>query len=108
MARRLVRGEVRLCRFASPDKERPVLVLTRNSVIDHLGKVTIAPITSTIRGVDAEVFLNEADGMKGPCAINLHNIATISQNHLGPLVATLSAPRLRAVCAAINYALGCD
>jgi mRNA interferase MazF len=108
MARRLVRGEIRLCRFPAPDKERPVLVLTRNAVIDRLGNVTIAPITSTIRGVDSEVFLDEVDGMKGPCAVNLHNVATISKNHLGPVVATLDAQRLRAVCAAMNYALGCD
>jgi len=108
MARRLARGEVRLCRFPSPDKERPVLVLTRNNVIDRLGNVTIAPITSTVRGVDSEVFLDEGDGMKGPCAINLHNVATIPQSSLGPIVARLSALRLRAVCTAMNYALGCD
>jgi mRNA interferase MazF len=108
MARRLARGEIRLCRFPPPDKERPVLVLTRNTVIDRLGNVTVAPITSTIRGVDSEVFLDEADGMKGPCVINFHNIATISQNHLGPMIAKLSTLRLRAVCVAINYASGCD
>jgi mRNA interferase MazF len=108
MAKRLGRGEIRLCRFPPPDKERPVLVLTRNSVIDRLGNVTIAPISSTIRSGDSEVFLDEADGMKRPCVVNFHNIATVSQSHLGPMVARLSALRLNSVCAAMNYALGCD
>ena len=107
MARALIRGEIRLCRFPSPDKERPVLVLTRNSVIDRLGNVTIAPITSTIRGVDSEVRLDDSDGMKGPCAINLPNIATVSKSHLGPAVAVLSARMLQEVCASIAFALGC-
>ncbi len=107
MARGLVRGEIRLCRLPSPDKERPVVILTRDSVIDRLGNVTVAPITSTIRGTDSEVPLDEDDGMKGPCVINLHNIATVSKVHIGPAVAVLSAPKLREVCAAMGYALGC-
>ena len=107
MARGLVRGEIRLCQFPSPDKERPVVILTRNSVIDRLSNVTVAPVTSTIRGVDSEVFLDVSDGMKGPCAINLHNIATVSRVHLGQTVAVLSPRKLQQVCGAMMYALGC-
>jgi mRNA interferase MazF len=107
MAKGIIRGEIRLCRFPSPDKARPVVILTRNSVIDRLGNVTVAPITSTIRGVDSEVFLDEADGMKGPCAINLHNLATVSKMHLGPTVAVLSDRKLGSVCAGLQFALGC-
>lgn len=57
MAGRLERGEVRLYRFPSPDKERPVLILTRRSALGYLARVTVAPITSTIRGVPSEVAL---------------------------------------------------
>jgi hypothetical protein len=32
----VTRGEIRLFRFASPDKQRPVVVLTRDSIIDRL------------------------------------------------------------------------
>lgn len=39
------RGEVRWYRFASPDKKRPVLILTRDSILESLGEVTIAPVT---------------------------------------------------------------
>jgi mRNA-degrading endonuclease toxin of MazEF toxin-antitoxin module len=62
----LSRGDVRLCRFAPPDKQRPVLILTRDSAVGHLATVTVAPITSTIRGVPCEVVLDFDDGMKGP------------------------------------------
>ncbi len=58
MAGRIARGDVRLYRFAPPDKERPVVVLTRDSAIPYLATVTVAPITSTIRGVPSEVVLN--------------------------------------------------
>ena len=45
------RGEIRWYRFSSPDKKRPVLLLTRDSVLEYLGEVTIAPITTTVREI---------------------------------------------------------
>ncbi len=108
MAGRVARGDVRLYQFASPDKKRPVVVLTRGSSIDYLSTVTVAPITSTIRGVPSEVVLNEEDGMKGPCAVNLHNTVTISQNRLGRRIAQLSSLRMGEICAALRFSLGCD
>jgi mRNA interferase MazF len=104
----IARGDVRLYQFAPPDKKRPVVVLTRDSAIAYLSTVTVAPITSTIRGVPSEVVLNEEDGMKAQCAVNLHNAVTISQNRLGRRVAQLSSWRMREVCAALRFSLGCD
>ena len=108
MAGRIERGEIRLHRFPAPDKERPVLVLTRSSAIDYLSRVTVAPITSTIRGVPSEVALGPEDGMKQPCAVNLHNVMTVNQANLGRRVAELSPLRMRQVCSALAFALGCD
>lgn len=107
MAGTLSRGDVRLCRFTPPDKQRPVVVLTRDTAIGHLATVTVAPITSTIRGVPSEVILEIDDGMKGRCAVNLHNAVTVSQARLGRRVANLSADRMRDVCAALRFTLGC-
>ena len=107
MAATLSRGEVRLCRFPLPDKQRPVLVLTRASAIGHLATVTVAPITSTVRGVPSEVILDVDDGMKGPCAVNLHNAVTVAQARLGRRVANLSAGRMQEICAALRFSLGC-
>jgi len=108
MAGRIVRGDVRLYNFAPPDKNRPVVVLTRSSAIAYLSTVTVAPITSAIRGVPSEVVLDEEDGMKAACAVNLHNAVTVSQDRLGKRVAQLSPRRMNAICAALRFSLGCD
>ena len=103
----IARGDVRLVQFAPPDKSRPVLVLTRDSAIGYLATVTVAPITSTIRGVPSEVVLGAEDGMKAPCAVNLHNAVTISQQRLGRRVAKLDSARMEEICAALAFSLGC-
>ena len=108
MASRIARGDVRLYNFAPPDKNRPVVVLTRDSAIAYLATVTVAPITSTIRGVPSEVLLNDEDGMKAPCAVNLHNPVTVTQERLGRRVAHLSPLRMHEICAALRFSLGCD
>jgi mRNA interferase MazF len=108
MAARVIRGEIRLYHFAQPDKKRPVVVLTRDSAIGYLSTVTVAPITSTIRDTPSEVVLGEEDGMKSPCAVNLHNAITVSQERLGRRVAQLGLTRMNEVCAALRFALGCD
>jgi mRNA interferase MazF len=108
MAAGIVRGDVRLYQFAAPDKKRPVLVLTRNSAIRYLATVTVAPITSAIRGVPSEVVLGEEDGMKSSCVVNLHSAITISQDRLGKRVAQLNSYRMSEVCAALRFSLGCD
>lgn len=84
------------------------MVLTRDSAIAYLSTVTVAPITSSIRGVPSEVVLGEEDGMKSACAINLHNAITVSQGRLGKRVAQLGAPRMSEICGAIRFSLGCD
>ena len=108
MAGRIARGDVRLYNFAPPDKSRPVVVLTRLSAIAYLSTVTVAPITSAIRGVPSEVVLNEEDGMKAPCAVNLHNAVTVSQGRLVKRVAQLSSARMNEICSALRFSLGCD
>lgn len=108
IAGRIARGDVRFYSFAPPDKKRPVVVLTRDSALAYLATATVAPITSAIRGVPSEVALNEEDGMKGSCAVNLHNVVTVSQGRLGKRVTQLSAQRMNEICAAIRFSLGCD
>lgn len=108
MAGRIARGEIRLVRFPAPDKSRPVLVLTRDSAIPYLSRVTVAPITSTIRAVPSEVIVGPDDGLKKPCAVNLHNVLTVNKDAVGRRVAQLGEDRMREVCLAMGFALGCD
>ena len=100
------RGEIRWYRFRTPDKRRPVVVLTRDSVLEYLGEVTVAPITSTIRDIPSEVVLDSDDGVPQRCAINLDHLQTVSKDRLGGLVATLPAARMVEVRDALLFALG--
>ena len=108
MASGVSRGDVRLYQFAPPDKKRPVVVLTRDSALPYLSTVTVAPVTTAIRGVPSEVLLTEDDGMKTHCAVNLHNVVTVTQNRLGKRVAQLRSVRMAEICAALRFSLGCD
>jgi len=99
------RGEIRWYKFKPPDKKRPVLILTRDSVLEYLGEVTIAPITSTVRNIPSEVSLSREDGMPRDCAINCDHIQTVSKGKIGSLIATLSPEKLKQVRKAIIFAL---
>jgi mRNA interferase MazF len=103
-----VRGDVQLFQFPRPDKRRPVVVLTRNASIGRLSTVTVARITSAIRGIPSEVRLDEQDGMKGVCVVNLHGAITIPQQLLGRRVAQLGPQRMSEICLALLFSVGCD
>jgi mRNA interferase MazF len=107
MAGQLGRGEVRLYRSSPEQKQRPVVVLTSDTAIPYLTRVTVAPITSTVRGVPSEVALDIEDGMKGRCVVNLHNVITVEQRNLGARVAILDSRNMNRVCQALAFALNC-
>jgi mRNA interferase MazF len=99
------RGEIRWYTFQAPDKRRPVVVLTRDSVIGYLGETTIAPVTTTIREIPSEVVLGVEDGMPRECAINCDHIQTVTKAKIGALVATLSQAKMRELGEAVRFAL---
>jgi mRNA interferase MazF len=100
------RGEIRWYRFAKPDKRRPVLVLTRDSALEFLGEVTVAPVTSRVREIPSEVLLTEADGMTRDCAVNLDHIQTVSKARIGSLITTISPGKMSELRSALLFALG--
>jgi mRNA interferase MazF len=99
------RGEVRWYKFGPPDKNRPVVVLTRDSIIPHIGEITVAPVTSTIRDIPSEVLLDEGDGMPRGCAVNCDHMQTVSKARIGALITSLSPVRVRELKAAIQFAI---
>lgn len=100
------RGEIWLAQVGR--KRRPVLILTRSAVIDVRQLVTVAEITTRIRGIAAEVDLDhEAAGLDRPSVINCDGLHTIEQSRLTTSVGTATATTMHRVCAAISYALGC-
>lgn len=107
MAGEIARGDVRMVRFPAPDKQRPAVVLTRTSAIRFLNRVTVAPITSTIRGIPTEVVLAQGDGLRAKCAVNLDHVVTVPKHALGRRVSGLEHGRMREICRALEFALGC-
>lgn len=80
---------MRTIHVAHLDKARPVLVLTRELVRPHLSTVTVAPITTTIRGLSTEVPVDTANGLAGPSVVNCDNISTIPTSALGAQIGVL-------------------
>ena len=99
------RGEIRWYKFSPPDKRRPVLIMTRDSVLEYLGEVTVAPITTTVRNIPSEVFLSKSDGVPQNCAINCDHLQTVSKARIGSLIAFLSPAKMVDVGCAIRFAL---
>jgi mRNA interferase MazF len=107
MAQRLIRGQIWRHGFGRPDKKRPVLILTRNSLIHHLNRVTVAAITSTIRGLPTEVVLDTEVGLKHESSVNLINVFTVDKAELTHFIGTVPPHKMEAICRALNIAMGC-
>jgi mRNA interferase MazF len=104
----LIRGEIRWYTFRLPDERRPVLVLTRDEVIDRLNEIIVAPVTRTIRGVRTEVLLTEEDGMPAACAVNFDHASLAQRDRFGSALCTLPEQRWPEVRSALLTACGFD
>ncbi len=90
------------------DKARPVLVLTRELVRPHLSTVTVAPITTRIRGLSTEVPVGAANGLAGPSVVSCDNIVTIPAAVLGKQVGVLLDHQEQVLGRAIQAAFDLD
>ena len=100
------RGEIRWYTFAPPDKRRPILILTRDEVIDHLNEIIVIPVTRTIRGLATEVVLTPDDGMPVLSALNLDHVALAQRQRIGALICVLPENRWSDVQRALMLACG--
>jgi mRNA interferase MazF len=94
--------------LARLDKTRPVLVLTRELVRPHLNTVTIAPITTTIRGLSTEVQCGTANGLQDRCAVACDHITTIPTGSLGRQIGRLLDEQEPELTGAIRAAFDLD
>ena len=108
MAEEIARGEIWLLEMRKPDHRRPVLVLSRPALIDVLHTVTVAAITSTIRGGPVEVPLGVEEGLKHPSCANLANVHTVKKSDLRRYVGVVGRAKMQEICRAITVAFGCD
>jgi len=93
---------------AELDKPRPVLVLTRELARPHLRRVTVAPITTHVRGISTEVLCGTANGLQDTGAISCDNIATIPVSSLGRQIGHLLDSQESDLTAAIDAAFDLD
>ncbi len=101
-----MRGDVCYFTFKPPDKRRPIVILTRSHAISYLNQITVAPITTNIRDNKTSVWLDEADGMPEPCAVNLDLIETVPKEKLEKPFTHLSEETMSEIFEAIIFAFG--
>jgi mRNA interferase MazF len=101
-----MRGELWLAQVGR--KQRPVLVLTRSEVLDVRDLVTVAEVTTSIRGLAAEVEVDHLEaGLDRRSVINCDGIHTVTQSTLKAPVGAVNDEVMGRVCSAVSYALGC-
>jgi mRNA interferase MazF len=94
--------------LAQLDKTRPVLVLTRELVRPHLARVTVAPITSTIRGLSTEIPVGLDNGLDRPSVVSCDNVVTVPTTALGRQIGRLLPEQEVALTAALHAAFDLD
>jgi mRNA interferase MazF len=99
---------MRSIHVAQLDKTRPVLVLTRELVRPHLTTVTVAPITTTIRGLSTEVKVGAASGLSAPSVVSCDNVTTIPADALRDQIGVLLDDQEPQLSAAIRAAFDLD
>lgn len=100
------RGEVWLAEVGR--KRRPVLVLTRSEVLDVRSLATVAEISTSVRGLAAEVELDHvAVGLDRESVVNCDGLHTVAQATLTTHIGDVDESTLQRVCTAVSYALGC-
>lgn len=100
------RGEVRWNTFRLPDKRRPVLILTRDEVLDRLNEIIVVPITRTIRNIETEIILTSEDGMPVTCALNFDHVSLGQRDRFGSVICVLRDARWPEVQEALLIACG--
>ena len=102
------RGEIWWADLESPAGKRPVMLLSRDEAYIVRSLVIVAPVTTRVRSIPAEVPLTAGDGMPQDCVVNLDIITTIPKDCLRSLLTVLSSEKLREVEAAVHFALGLE
>ncbi len=93
---------------SAPRREAEAVLLSRDEAYAVRELVTIAPVTTRVRGIAAEVTLGPDDGLPRPCVVNLDTLTTVPKQLLAERLAVLSPGRVRAIDAAIGFALGLE
>lgn len=99
------RNEVWWAELPPPVGPRPVVILTRNMVIESIDSIVVALVTRTVRGLPTEIRLGRREGLPSLCVVNLDNILTIPKARLIRLIGALSQEKVNALNRGIRIAL---
>ena len=97
---------MRAIHLARLDKTRPALLLTRELVLPYLSRVTVAPITSTVKGLGSEVPVGRENGLDVASVVSCDNVTTIPRVNLGRQIGNLRPEQEDELRAALIYAFG--
>ena len=89
------------------EKRRPVLVVTRTDIIPVLTKITVAPVSRTVRGSPTEIALDETDGLREACAASFDNLMRVRQSSLTARVGEPGPARRAQICRALSALADC-
>ena len=99
------RGEVWWAELPPPVGNRPVVILTRDTVIENIGAIVVALVTRTVRQIPTEVVLGRRQGLPVPCVANLDDILTVPRHRLKRLMGACDASKIEELNQAIKAAL---
>lgn len=102
------RGEVWWANLPVPAGRRPVVLLSRDESYTVRSMVTVAPVTTRIRGLHSEVSLGREDGLPSACVANLDTIQTVAKARLETRIASLSSTKVQEIEEAIHFALALE
>jgi mRNA interferase MazF len=100
------RGEVWLAEVGR--RPRPVVIMTRDAVLDVRANVTVAEITTRARGLTVEVPIYSDVGIDHASVVNGDGLHTVSQRRLTRRLGSVHDDTLDDIGEAIATALGCD
>jgi len=100
------RGEIWWAELPRPAGRRPVILLSRDEAYEVRRLVTVAPVTTRVRGIPVEVPLGPKDGVPRECVANLDTVTTIPKDALSERLTVLTRSKMAAVEAALRFALG--
>ncbi len=102
------RGEVWWAEQPHPIGRRPVVLLSRDEAYKVRNAVTIAQVTTTVRNIPVEVYLDESDGLPKKCVVNLDTITTIRKELLLERICSLKPGKIEQINKAIKFALSLE
>jgi mRNA interferase MazF len=108
MERRMNRGDIWLIDLGGKAGTRPVVILTRQNVIEHLNKVTVAEVTTKGKGYPTEVYVGNKANLSKPSFVQTDNIHTISKNRLNKFMGTLDPKTMLEISRKVILALGLE